>query len=142
MWADPNDLPIKRKAILKADLDCLLSSWSNQPFCKGTIHIIVRFHWNFKLVSFWNGCNSGVCGPIWMIFISKERYESVKFEYQKQVSMIYCHHGIISHFVRIPFTLLFIFTKSTKDCHFQIIVSPEFVDPLGWYSYQQKGIDL
>ena len=89
-----------------------------------------------------NGCISGVWGPIWMIFISPEWYESVDFEYWNLILIIYFHDGVISHLVRVPFTWLLIFTETAKYCHFQIVVSLVFVDWFEWYSYHQIGMNL
>ena len=74
-----------------------------------------------------------------MIFISPEWYERVDFEYWKLIMIIYCHHGVISHLVRVPSTLLFAFTKFAKYCHFQTIVTQGYVDRSEWSSYQKKG---
>ena len=89
---------IYRFWISKTDFDYVFSLWSNQPFCKGTIHIIVHFYRNSKILSFSNSCISGVCGPIWMIFISSEWYISVDFEYIKLNSIIFFLHRVISFF--------------------------------------------
>ena len=68
-----------------------------------------------KILSFSNDCNSGVCGPIWIIFISKERWESVDFEYWKPNLIIYLHHGVISHFVTVSFMLFFRFSLKLQN---------------------------
>ena len=91
---------------------------------------------------FSNGCNLGVCGPIWMIFISKERSESVDFAYWKPILINYRHHGVISRFVKVPFTFFFVFTKVLKYCHFQTVVTWVYVDRSEWSSYQKKGKNL
>ena len=68
---------IGRFWISKADFDYLFPSWSNQPFWKGTIHIIVYFYRNSKILAFLKFSISSVYRLIWMIFISPELYESV-----------------------------------------------------------------
>ena len=148
MWTDLNDLHTKRKAsicrfwILKVDFDYIFSSCCNKPFCKGTVHVIVCFYWSCKILSFSNDCNSGVYGPIWMIFILRERRVSVDFEYWKLILITYFHPAVISHFVRVQFTLLFVFTEVVKYCHFQTIVTQVYVDRSEWSSYQKKGKNL
>ena len=102
---------IYRFWISKADFDYVFPSWSNQPFCKGTIHIIVRFYRNSKILSFSNGCISGVCEPIWW-------YKSVDFEYIKLNSIIFFHHSVISYFLMVPFTLMCVLTKIAKKWSF------------------------
>ena len=47
--------------------------------------------------------------PIRMIFISSERYGSVDIEYLNPILIVYFDHEVISHFVWVLFSILFIF---------------------------------
>ena len=47
--------------------------------------------------------------------------------------IIYFHHGVISCFVRVLLTLLFIFTEVAKYCHFQMIVTQVYVGRSEWW---------
>ena len=124
MWTDLNVLYTTRKVricrfwIMKADFCYIFLSCSNEPFYKGTVHIIVRFYWSSKILSFSNDCNSGVCRLIWIIFIWKEGWESVNFGYVKLSMSITFNHGVISYFVRVPFTLTCVFSEIVKKWSF------------------------
>ena len=87
-----NDIHITRKVwicrfwILKFNFDYLFSSWSNQQFCEGTIHVIVSFYWSCQILSFSYHCVYSVCEPIWMIFMSSEMYDSVCFSHFTKIA--------------------------------------------------------